>query len=36
MKCPVEIAHEMAAWQGAEKMAARKAVEKPRRLREIN
>jgi hypothetical protein len=20
MKCPVEIAHEMAAWQGAEKM----------------
>jgi hypothetical protein len=30
MKYPVEIAHEMAAWQGAEKMAARKAVEKPR------
>jgi hypothetical protein len=25
MKYPVEIAHEMAAWQGAEKMAARKA-----------
>jgi len=29
-KCPVEIAHEMCAWQTAEKIAARKAVEKPR------
>ena len=26
----MEIAHERAAWHGAEKMAARKAVEKPR------
>jgi hypothetical protein len=30
MKHPVEIAHEMCAWPAAEKMAARKAVEKPR------
>jgi hypothetical protein len=40
MKCPVEIAQEMSAWramekkiawwQAAEKMAARRAVEKPR------